>query len=193
MRQVCDENNLLLIFDEIQSGIGRSGKFFAHEFSGVKPDIVTVAKGLGAGFPLGACLATDRASFGMNAGTHGSTYGGNPLACSVALAVLNEIYSDGFLERVQKNSSNFVEQLKMLVDDHPKIFDSISGLGFMIGIKCSIENTIVIKQSLKNFLILVPCGENMVRLLPALNISDEDLREGLSRLDTVAKDLEKGL
>ena len=193
LRKVCDEHNLLLIFDEIQSGVGRSGKFFAHEFSGVKPDIVTVAKGLGGGFPMGACLSTNQASFGMNIGSHGSTYGGNPLACSVALAVLDEIYSDGFLETVQKKSGILMKELEILVNNHPKIFQGISGLGLMIGLKCSIENTLVIKQSLENFLILVPCGENMVRLLPPLNITEEDLLEGLSRLDIVAKDLEKGL
>jgi acetylornithine/N-succinyldiaminopimelate aminotransferase len=193
LRKICDENDLLLICDEIQSGIGRSGKFFAHEFSGIKPDIVATAKGLGGGFPLGACLATKEAAFGMVAGSHGSTYGGNPLACSVALAVLDEIYSKGFLKNVLDKAKVFKTDLKKIITNHPKIYQSISGLGFMLGIKCSIENTKVIQEGLKKFIILIPCGDNMVRLLPPLNISDEDLREGISKLDKIAQDLESDI
>ena len=175
LRNICDANDILLIFDEIQSGIGRSGKFFSYQFSGVSPDIVAVAKGIGGGFPLGCCLATSQAASGMTVGTHGSTFGGNPLACAVGLAVLNEIFSVGFLESVQEKGRKLRAHLEDLVQYDPITFDSVRGLGLMLGLKCKVENSKVIEAAYNNKLLLVPAADNVVRVLPPLNITDQDI------------------
>ena len=160
LRTLCNQNDMQLIFDEIQCGIGRSGKFFVHQVYGVKPDIVAVAKGLGGGFPIGCCLATNSASSGMTSGTHGSTYGGNPLGCAVGLAVLKEIFSKGFLSDVRRKSSWLESALQKLLTKHKNIFEDIRGLGLMLGIKCKIDNAKVIEKALEKYLILIPASDN---------------------------------
>ena len=185
LRKICDEKNILLILDEIQSGIGRSGDFFSYEHYGVKPDIVAVAKGIGGGFPLGCCLASTKAASGMTLGSHGSTFGGNPLACAVGIAVVNQIFSDGFLNSVKEKGMKFFKGLEALVSKNPTVFESVRGRGLMLGLKCKVDNSIVIEKAYKKKLLLVPAGDNVVRLLPPLNISEEDLSlamEGLKSL-----------
>ena len=175
LRMICDENNILLIFDEVQSGIGRTGDFFSFEKAGVSPDIAAVAKGIGGGFPLGCCLATERAAQGMTAGTHGSTFGGNPLACAVGVAVLKEIFSDGFLETVKEKGDRLSAKLETLAAENPSIFDSVRGRGLMLGLKCKIEMSKVIDEAYRNKLLVVPAADNVVRVLPPLNISEEEI------------------
>ena len=186
LRNICDDHDVLLIFDEIQSGIGRSGKFFSYEFSGVNPDIVAVAKGIGGGFPLGCCLATSDAASGMTLGTHGSTFGGNPLACAVGVAVLNEILSKGFLKSVEDKGKVLRSQLEELVLHDPLCFDSVRGRGLMLGLKCNVENSKIIKAAYDNKMLLVPAADNVVRVLPPLNITDQDISIASERFFTLA-------
>lgn len=190
LRALCDEHGLLLIFDEIQCGMGRTGRLFAHEWSGVTPDIMAIAKGIGGGFPLGACLATERAASGMVTGTHGSTYGGNPLACAVGLAVLEIIAEPGFLAEVNRKASLLRQKLEGLVAAHPEVFLEVRGLGLMIGLVCKAANLDVVKAAYGEHLLTVPGGQNVIRLLPALTISDEEIGEGIRRLDRAASEIE---
>ncbi|HYM30048.1 MAG TPA: aspartate aminotransferase family protein, partial [Candidatus Cybelea sp.] len=141
LRNLCDEHGLLLFFDEVQCGMGRTGKLFAHEWAGVTPDVMSVAKAIGGGFPLGACLATERASIGMTAGTHGSTYGGNPLATAVGNAVLDVMLEPGFFDRVQQMGSLFRQRLAMIADKHPKVVSGVRGEGLLLGVVCRVTNT----------------------------------------------------
>ena len=141
LRELCDEHGILLVFDEVQCGIGRTGKLFAHEWAGITPDIMAIAKGIGGGFPLGACLATEKAAVGMTAGTHGSTFGGNPLATAVGNAVLDVVLAPGFLESVQQRALTLKQKLAGLKDTHPTIIEDIRGDGLMMGIKCKVPNT----------------------------------------------------
>ena len=189
LRKICDDNDALLIFDEIQSGVGRSGDFFAYEYSGVKPDIVAVAKGIGGGFPLGCCLASSKAASGMVVGSHGSTFGGNPLACAVGLAVINEIFSSGFLQNVKEKGSKLWLALTALVTQNPTIFDSVRGRGLILGLKCNVSNAMIIEKAYEKKLLLVPAGDNVVRLLPALNISEEELDLAVERLTSLTADI----
>lgn len=186
IRALCDEHGLLLVMDEIQCGVGRTGKLFAHEWSGVTPDIMAVAKGIGGGFPLGACLATERAAAGMVAGTHGTTYGGNPMACAVGCAVVGEVMSDGFLENVNRIAGHLRQGLGGLVASHPEVFDSVRGEGLMIGLKCNATNMDVINAGYAAHLLTVPAADNVIRLLPPLNITIEEIDEALKRLDQAA-------
>ncbi len=190
LRKICDKNDLLLIFDEVQSGIGRTGKLFAFEHSGVIPDIVAVAKGIGGGFPLGCCLSTDKAAAAMSIGSHGSTFGGNPLACSVGIAVLDEIFSENFLDNVVTTAAFFRGELQRLVDAYPSTYDSVRGVGLMLGIKCTAKNDLIVKLAFQEKLILVPGGENTVRILPALNIPISVVKKGLESLQRIAQRLE---
>ncbi|MGI3168637.1 aspartate aminotransferase family protein [Pseudooceanicola sp. C21-150M6] len=187
IRQLCDETGTLLICDEIQCGMGRSGRLFAHEWAGVTPDIMLVAKGIGGGFPLGAVLATEDAASGMVAGTHGSTYGGNPLGCAVGLAVVTAITEPGFLDEVRRKASLFRQKLEGLVADNPEVFDSVRGTGFMIGLKCKVAPGDFVKKGYENLLITVPAADNVVRLLPALTLSEEEIAEAIDKLDATAK------
>jgi acetylornithine/N-succinyldiaminopimelate aminotransferase len=191
LRKICNEHDILLIFDEIQSGVGRSGDFFAYEESEVVPDILAVAKGIGGGFPLGCCLASEKAASGMTAGTHGSTFGGNPLACAVGLAVLNEIFSNNFLKIVKQKGVKLRTKLKHLVSKNPTVFESVRGRGLMLGLKCKVNNSVVINAAYDYRLLLVPAGDNVVRILPALNISDEDLNLALRRLTSLTDDIRR--
>ncbi|EAP79989.1 acetylornithine aminotransferase [Sulfitobacter sp. NAS-14.1] len=189
MRALCETHGLLLIFDEVQCGVGRTGKMFAHEWAGVTPDIMMVAKGIGGGFPLGAVLATENAASGMTAGTHGSTYGGNPLGCAVGNAVVNIIGTDAFLEDVNRKAGLMRQKLEGLVASHPDVFESVRGSGLMLGLKCKATNSDVVSAGYRYEVITVPAADNVIRLLPPLNITDEDIAEAVSRLDQAASSL----
>ena len=190
LRELCDANGLLLIFDEVQCGIGRTGKLFAHEWAGVTPDIMAIAKGIGGGFPLGACLATERAASGMTAGTHGSTFGGNPLATAVGNAVLDVVLAPGFLESVQQRALTLKQKLARLKDQHPSIIEDIRGAGLMVGIKCKVPNTALQAAALDQHLLTIGAGDNVVRLLPPLVVTDADIAEAVDKLDRACTALE---
>lgn len=189
LRELCDRHNLLLIFDEVQCGIGRSGKLFAHEWAGVTPDIMMVAKGIGGGFPLGAVLASEAAALGMGAGTHGSTYGGNPLACAVGCSVLASVADEAFLAEVRRKSALFKQKLGGLIATHPDLFESLRGEGLMLGLKCKCANTDLVAAGYEALVITVPAADNVVRLLPPLNITDDEIELAIARLDQAAQRL----
>ncbi len=189
LRDLCDEHGLLLIFDEVQCGVARSGKLFAHEWSGVTPDIMMVAKGIGGGFPLGALLATEDAASGMIAGTHGSTYGGNPLGCAVGLKVIEIVSEPAFIVEVNRKVALLNQKLEGLIAAHPDVFESVRGQGLMVGLKCKVAPMDVVNAAYAQDLLTVPAADNVVRLLPPLNISDEDIAEAVARLDAAASSL----
>ena len=189
LRRLCDENGLLLVFDEVQCGIGRTGKLFAHEWAGITPDIMAIAKGIGGGFPLGACLATERAAQGMTAGTHGSTFGGNPLAMAVGNAVLDVVLEKGFLDRVEKAGLNLRQKLARLADQYPKVIAEVRGEGLMLGLRCVMPNTELVKACAGEHLLVIAAGENVVRLLPPLIVSDDDIDEAVNRIEAAARTL----
>lgn len=191
LRDLCDETGALLIFDEVQCGMGRTGKLFAHEWAGVTPDIMMVAKGIGGGFPLGAVLATEAAAAGMVAGTHGSTYGGNPLGCALGAKVVEIVSEDAFLDAVRAKGAQFRQGLEGLVASHPTIFEAVRGEGLILGLKCVKPNTDVVKAAYAQDLLTVPAADNVIRLLPALNIPEADIAEALARLDRAATALEQ--
>lgn len=193
LRDLCDETGTLLIFDEVQCGMGRTGKLFAHEWSGISPDIMMVAKGIGGGFPIGAVLATETAASGMVAGTHGSTYGGNPLGCAVAARVTEIVSDPAFLDAVSAKSAQFRQGLEGLVASHPKVFEAVRGQGLILGLKCVAPNTDVVKAGYARNILTVAAADNVLRLLPALNIPEADILEALRRLDATASDLEATL
>ena len=186
LRDLCDEHGILMMLDEVQCGVGRTGKLFAHEWAGITPDIIMVAKGIGGGFPLGAVLATQNAASGMTAGTHGSTYGGNPLACAVGGAVMDIVSDDAFLVEVNRKASLLRQKLEGLVASFPDVFDSVRGSGLMLGLKCKATNTDVVAAGYAQNLLTVPAADNVIRLLPALNISDEDIDNAVQKLDAAA-------
>jgi acetylornithine/N-succinyldiaminopimelate aminotransferase len=189
LRQLCDEYGLLLVLDEVQSGVGRTGRLFAHEWSGITPDIMAVAKGIGGGFPLGACLATNEAAAGMVAGTHGSTYGGNPLAMAVGNAVLDVVLEEGFLDHVRDVALVFRQGLAALKDRFPEVIEDIRGEGLMLGIKAKIPTADLLKAVRAEKLLAVPAGDNVLRLLPPLTVTAEEAREGLARIERAAEKL----
>ncbi|NIY71968.1 aspartate aminotransferase family protein [Marivivens donghaensis] len=191
LRDLCDEHGILLIFDEVQCGVGRTGKLFAHEWAGITPDIMMVAKGIGGGFPLGAVLATENAASGMTAGTHGSTYGGNPLACAVGNKIMDIIADDAFLAEVNRKAALLRQKLEGIVAAHPETLESVRGSGLMLGMKCKATNLDLVKAGYGAAVLLVPAGDNVVRLLPPLNITDEDIAEAASRIDAAATALEQ--
>ena len=187
LRDFCDSHGILLIFDEVQCGVGRSGKLFAHEWAGIEPDIMMVAKGIGGGFPIGAVLATEDAASGMTAGTHGSTYGGNPLGCAVGSAVLEHVAAPKFLADVNRKAGLMRQGLEGLIGQFPDVFDGVTGAGLMLGLKCKANNIDVVNAGYAAKVLTVPAAENVVRLLPALNIPDEDITQALSRLEAAAQ------
>ena len=187
LRAMCDEFGLLLIFDEVQTGMGRTGKLFAHEWAGVKPDIMALAKGLAGGFPVGAFLATEKAAKGMTAGTHGSTFGGNPLAMAVANEVLTVMTEPGFLPQVERVAKVLRAKLDALVKAYPKIFAEVRGKGMLIGFKCVVPNLEVVERLRCAGLLTVGAGENAVRLLPPLIINEHHVDEAVGMIDDVAK------
>ncbi len=190
IREICDEAGALMVCDEIQCGVGRTGKLFAHEWSGVNPDVMGVAKGIGGGFPIGACLATERAAASMVAGTHGSTYGGNPLGSAVACAVLEEVLSEGFLDHVRRTASALNQKLGALIDAHPDMLESARGEGLMMGIKCKTPNMDLVKACYEQDLLTVPAGDNVVRILPPLNVTEEEIDLAIAKIDAACTALE---
>ena len=190
LRDLCDEHGILLILDEVQCGVGRTGRLFAHEWAGVTPDIMMVAKGIGGGFPLGAVLATERAASGMGPGTHGSTYGGNPLGCAVGCAVMDHVADPGFLDDVQRKAGLMRQRLEGLVAAHPDIFTGVRGLGLMLGLECKTANTDVVRAGYDARIITVPAADNVIRLLPPLTITDDEIAEAVARLNAAATALE---
>ena len=189
LRDLCDEHGLLLIFDEVQCGVGRTGKLFAHEWAGIDPDIMMVAKGIGGGFPLGAVLASEDAAFGMTAGTHGSTYGGNPLGCAVGNKVLELVGETAFLGEVAEKAAYFKAGLEDLVARHPNTFKSVRGKGLMMGLECAVPNMDVVNAGYDALILTVPAGDNVVRFVPALTITKEEIDEALARLSSAAQGL----
>ena len=190
LRKLCDDKGLLLIFDEIQTGMGRTGKLFAYEWAGIEPDIMAIAKGIGGGFPLGACLATAEAAKGMTVGTHGSTYGGNPLAMAVGNAAIDLATAPGFLDHVNRNANYLNQQLGALVAGHPAIFEAVRGQGLMLGLKMKVPNGDFIAAARDAGIIVLPAGDNVVRLLPPLTLSEEEAREGVALMSKAASALE---
>jgi acetylornithine/N-succinyldiaminopimelate aminotransferase len=190
LRALCDSQGLLLIFDEIQTGVGRTGKLFAYEWSGVTPDIMTVAKGIGGGFPLGACLATSDAARGMTVGTHGTTFGGNPLAMAVGNAVLDVILEPGFLESVERKGLLLKQRLAELKDRHPSVIAEVRGQGLIMGLRTVVPNTDFVSAARDQKLIVIGAGDNVVRLLPPLIITEADLGEAINRLGATCAAIE---
>ncbi|MBO9474175.1 aspartate aminotransferase family protein [Shimia sp. R10_1] len=190
LRDICDEAGILLIMDEVQCGVGRTGKLFAHEWAGVTPDIMMVAKGIGGGFPLGAVLATEEAASGMVAGTHGSTYGGNPLACAVGGAVMDVVADEAFLAEVNRKAGLLRQKLEGLVAAHPDVFEEVRGAGLMLGLKCAKATCgDMVAAGYDHEVVTVPAADNVVRLLPPLNITDDEIAEAVARLEKAAAQL----
>ena len=188
LRATADEYGLLLIFDEVQTGIGRTGKLFAHEWAGITPDIMTAAKGLGGGFPVGACLATEKAALGMQPGTHGSTFGGNPLAMAAANAVLDIVLDDAFLARVCDMAALLTGKVDAVVAAHPTVLAARRGLGLLQGLVCVVPNTDLNARLLANGLLTVTAGDNVVRLLPPLIIGPQEIDEAVAILDRTCRE-----
>ena len=189
LRELCDQHGILLILDEIQCGMGRTGRLFAHEFEGITPDIMGIAKGIGGGFPLGACLATEKAAAGMVVGTHGSTFGGNPLACAVGSAVFDVVSNFEFLEGVRERSAVMRDRLTRLVEENSDVFAEVRGAGLMLGLVCHAPNADVIAAGIESGVITIPAGDNVARVLPPLNISLDEIEEGVRRLDVAARSI----
>jgi acetylornithine/N-succinyldiaminopimelate aminotransferase len=187
IRSLCDDTGALLIIDEIQCGLGRSGKLFAHEWFNLKPDIMTIAKGIGGGFPLGACLSTENASIGMVKGKHGSTYGGNPLACAIGCEVMNNVLEKGFLDNVMITSGYFSQKMLELVREFPSVFEELRGSGLMLGLKTKIENNSFTNEAFKQNLLLAPASDNVVRILPPLNITKQEVDYVIELLSKTAQ------
>ena len=190
IRKLCDENNILMILDQVQCGMGRTGKLFSHEWSGIEPDIITLAKGLGAGFPIGAVLSSDKASMGMSHGSHGSTFGGNPVGCSIALKVLDLIEEENILSNVNTASKLLFKELDRLVAKHHNKISGTRGRGLMIGVECIEKNSIITDQAFKQGLLLVNASNNIIRLLPPLNISEVDISEAVKKFDEALSNLD---
>ena len=187
LRKLCNKKNILLILDEVQCGIGRTGKFFAFEYAGIEPDIVPIAKGIGGGFPIGACLMTKKVASCMGPGTHGSTFGGNPLAMSVGNAVLDQILKKGFLKNVQLIGHYFHNQLNQLQSEYPNIIKEVRGLGLLVGIKIIPDQNLFVKKLLANKLLTIRAAENVVRLLPPLNVKKQNIDQAIVILRKVCK------
>ena len=190
LRKICNKKKILLILDEVQSGVGRSGKFFAFEHAKVKPDIVPIAKGIGGGFPIGAVLMTKKVALCMVPGTHGSTFGGNPLAMSIGNAVLDQIFKKGFLKNVKKISLYFHKELNKIKNDYPKIIEEVRGIGLLIGLKLFNNQIKFIKKLENNKLLTIKAAENVVRILPALNVSKSEIDLAIQIIRKVCKELE---
>ncbi|MHA1523981.1 MAG: aspartate aminotransferase family protein [Alphaproteobacteria bacterium] len=182
LRQLCDDHGLLLVLDEVQSGMGRTGRLFAHEWAGIVPDIMAVAKAIGGGFPLGACLATARAASGMGVGTHGSTYGGNPLAMAVGNAVLDVMLADGFIDHVENIAIRFRQKLARLADENPTVIGDIRGQGLMLGLECRVANTTLAAAMMDQKMLSVAAGDNVVRLLPPLIVGSKEIDDAIERI-----------
>ncbi|MAK02518.1 MAG: acetylornithine transaminase [Rickettsiales bacterium] len=182
LRKICDEKDILLIFDEVQCGMGRTGKMFAHEWSGVSPDIMTIAKAIGNGFPLGACLTSKKVGDKMEFGSHGSTFGGNPLACSVGNAVLDIMTEENFFNKISQVAENLRSELEKLPTEFPNIIETIKGRGFILGLKCKVNNQEFVEKARTNKILTVKASDNIVRLLPPINLSIEECHEAIEKL-----------
>ena len=188
VRKICNKKNILLILDEVQCGIGRSGKFFAYEYSNVKPDIVPIAKGIGGGFPIGAVLMTKKVAKCMVPGTHGSTYGGNPLAMVIGNAVMDQVFKKNFLKNVRKNSEYFLSNLNSIKMNFPKIIKEVRGVGLLIGIQVKVDLTSFINKLTQNQLLTIRAAENVVRILPPLNVKKKEIDKALKIIIKVCKE-----
>ena len=186
LRKLCDDHGLLLILDEVQCGVARTGTLFAHEQYGVTPDVMAIAKGIGGGFPVGACLATEHAAAGMVVGTHGSTYGGNPLAMAACMAVLDVITEPSFMEKVNDSSARLVAALEQMIPNHDDLFDSVRGLGLMLGLKLKTDSRAFVAHARSHGILTVAAGDNVVRLLPPLIIEEHHIRECVDKLSAAA-------
>jgi acetylornithine/N-succinyldiaminopimelate aminotransferase len=189
LRKICNKKNILLILDEVQCGIGRSGDFFAFEKSKVRPDIVPIAKGIGGGFPIGAVLMNKKVASGMTAGTHGSTFGGNPLAMTVGNSVMDIISNKKFLKNVKSISEYFLSNLNKIQNEYPNIIQEIRGRGLLIGIKLKVDQTKFIKKLMDNNLLTIRAAENVVRILPPLNVKKNEINQSLKILKKVCSEL----
>ena len=189
LRELADEFGILLMFDEVQCGVGRTGKLYAHEWAEMAPDILASAKGLGGGFPVGACLATERAAAALTAGSHGSTFGGNPLAMAVANGVLDVILENGFLERVDRTAALLCRRLEDLVKAHPSVLEEVRGMGLMQGLKCVVQNTDLVGALAERGMLAIVAGDNVARLVPPLVIEDTHVDEALAILDDACRAL----
>jgi acetylornithine/N-succinyldiaminopimelate aminotransferase len=185
LRTLCDEFGLLLLFDEVQCGMGRTGKLFAYEWAGIAPDAMALAKGLGGGFPLGAFLATEAAAAGMTAGTHGSTFGGNPLAMAVGNAVLDVVLEKGFLAGVEHRAAHLRQRLEDLVKRFPKVLEAVRGRGLLLGLKCAVPNTEFVARLREAGLLSVPAAENVVRVIPPLVVTEAQIDEAGGLIERV--------
>ena len=188
LRKVCDEHDLMLVLDEVQCGMARTGKLYAHEHYGITPDILASAKGIGGGFPLGACLATEKAASGMVIGTHGSTYGGNPLAMAAGEAVLDVVANDEFLEQVRNTGERLRAALEQMIPNHDHLFDHVRGLGLMLGIKMKTDSRAFVGYLRTKGILTVAAGDNVVRVLPPLTIDESHIREFVDGLSAASKD-----
>ncbi|RDW12339.1 aspartate aminotransferase family protein [Paracoccus thiocyanatus] len=186
IRALCDQTGALLVLDEVQSGMGRTGRLFAHEYAGITPDIMMIAKGIGGGFPLGAVVATEKAAAAMAAGTHGSTYGGNPLACAVGAKVMEIIAQPEFLAEVNRKAALLRQKLEGLVAAHPQVFESVRGQGLMLGLKCKVAPGELVNAGYAEHILTVAAADNTLRLLPPLTIGDDEIAEAVARLDRAA-------
>ncbi|TXM92800.1 aspartate aminotransferase family protein [Methylobacterium sp. WL30] len=186
LRELCDKHGLMLIMDEVQTGVGRTGRLFAHEWSGIAPDIMSAAKGIGGGFPMGVCLATHEAARGMVTGSHGTTFGGNPLAMAVGNAVLDVVLADGFLDHVRQVARVLTQKLGALRDRYPHVVTAIRGDGLMLGLKLGVPNTAFAAAARAEHLLVIPAGDNVVRLLPPLIVTEADVTEAVARLEATA-------
>ena len=188
-RELCNKNGILMIMDEVQCGLGRTGKLFAYEWSDIKPDIITIAKALGAGLPIGAVLSTKEAAEGMTQGVHGSTFGGNPLCSSIASRVLDLIKEENILSNVSSLSEYLISGINKIIEEHHNKISSVRGHGFMIGIKCKSENTVIANEALKNGLLVVTAADNVIRVLPPLNTNKNEIDEFLKLLSITLENL----
>jgi len=188
LREIADEFGLLLVYDEVQCGMGRTGKLFAHEWAGVAPDVMAVAKALGNGFPIGACLATEKAAIGMVAGSHGSTFGGNPMAVAAGNAVMDVMLAPGFFERVQKVSRLLQDRLTTMIGAYPKLFAELRGSGLLLGIRCHVTAGDFVAKLRASGLLCLTAGENVLRILPPLIVGEAEIEEGLAILNQVARE-----
>jgi acetylornithine/N-succinyldiaminopimelate aminotransferase len=188
LRELCDERDILLVFDEVQCGMGRTGTLFAHEQWGIAPDIMGIAKGLGGGFPIGACLATARAAAGMTAGSHGSTFGGNPLACAVANAVLDVMLEAGFLDRVAACGRELRERLLAIQARYPEVVAEVRGMGLIAGLRIAQDQAGFIRRLQEHGLLTVPAADQVVRLLPPLTIAADELEQGCAMIEAACRE-----
>tara|TARA_B100000686_G_C16439188_1_gene786093 strand:- start:208 stop:834 length:627 start_codon:yes stop_codon:yes gene_type:complete len=191
LRKICNQKKILLILDEVQCGIGRSGKLFAFEYANIKPDIVPIAKGIGGGYPIGAVLMNKKVASGITPGSHGSTFAGSPLATSVSIEVLNQIYKKGFLKNVQQTSKYFRNELKKIKNEFPKIIKEVRGVGLLVGLQLFNDPTKFINILQYNKLLTIRSGENTIRILPPLNVKKSEINLAIKIIRKVCKEINR--